>query len=752
MILQGKSHSPITNLVTNVTGILGIANGGTNNSGFNASAIPYLDSGATQITSTPGFFYNQSGIVFGNSYPNLGQDDISNTFRVLSFGTDPGVIVDGSPFGLTFSGYSLANGRLEFRTESGNGYNVWSTTFSADNFIGGGASLTGLNASALAIGTVAIARGGTNQNAYTTNGIIYFDGTSFNSASTLQFSGGRIGIGAAASATASRLILLTGSSPEIQWINTASANKSWHVGILGTGFLFTETGIATNFTLTAGGGATLNVGSLTLTAGNILLSNGIITQNTSTSTNTFTGSITALSHTVTQSIRQLNAASGVTILEYNFLPLITALNGDRVMRFFRETNTGTGDGSTLWNIGLNTSLEALILKHKTSVISQMSLTQSETGNWAGNHRFQQLSVPGTPTVTPIGTAGATTYAYRVTALTGTGETTVSAAGTTTTGNAVLSASNYNRITWVRSAGCMVYKVYGRTSGAELLMATVTAGSLTTVSGTSNYDGGSTFTFEDNGSLTPSGAQPTANTTGIVRIQVNPGTPADVHVFRATGESVLNEQGADQDFRIEGDTDTNLFFVDASTDRIGIGTASPSVKFDIAGILGVKAGLSTTVAKGGGVIADFFTDVSVGGLEADIYTTTTPASILGTNGDKIIGTYSGNFVTGGTELTQLKAYFGGTAIWDSTGVAPTTGTTSWRVSVDIIRVSATVVRYSVFLGTTGASGFNYEQTGELTGLTLSGTNVLKVTGTSSGVGSGTGDIVGKLGYVEWKSAA
>jgi hypothetical protein len=40
-----------------------------------------------------------------------------------------------------------------------------------------------------------------------------------------------------------------------------------------------------------------------------------------------------------------------------------------------------------------------------------------------------------------------------------------------------------------------------------------------------------------------------------------------------GGVVINELGADADTRIEGDTDANLFFVDASTDRIGVGTRS-----------------------------------------------------------------------------------------------------------------------------------------------------------------------------------
>jgi hypothetical protein len=39
--------------------------------------------------------------------------------------------------------------------------------------------------------------------------------------------------------------------------------------------------------------------------------------------------------------------------------------------------------------------------------------------------------------------------------------------------------------------------------------------------------------------------------------------------------VVNESGADVDFRVEGDTDANLLFVDASADKIGIGTNAPS---------------------------------------------------------------------------------------------------------------------------------------------------------------------------------
>ena len=43
----------------------------------------------------------------------------------------------------------------------------------------------------------------------------------------------------------------------------------------------------------------------------------------------------------------------------------------------------------------------------------------------------------------------------------------------------------------------------------------------------------------------------------------------------TTATVFNDGGADVDFRIEGDTNANLFFVDAGNDRIGLGTSSPT---------------------------------------------------------------------------------------------------------------------------------------------------------------------------------
>jgi hypothetical protein len=43
----------------------------------------------------------------------------------------------------------------------------------------------------------------------------------------------------------------------------------------------------------------------------------------------------------------------------------------------------------------------------------------------------------------------------------------------------------------------------------------------------------------------------------------------------TSEVVFNDGGEDIDFRIEGDTNSSLFFVDASAEAVGIGTISPA---------------------------------------------------------------------------------------------------------------------------------------------------------------------------------
>lgn len=58
-------------------------------------------------------------------------------------------------------------------------------------------------------------------------------------------------------------------------------------------------------------------------------------------------------------------------------------------------------------------------------------------------------------------------------------------------------------------------------------------------------------------------------------------------------NVWNDAGADVDQRMEGDTDANLFFLDASTDRIGVGTSTPTAKLQVNGSFALRAPVTVT---------------------------------------------------------------------------------------------------------------------------------------------------------------
>ena len=53
--------------------------------------------------------------------------------------------------------------------------------------------------------------------------------------------------------------------------------------------------------------------------------------------------------------------------------------------------------------------------------------------------------------------------------------------------------------------------------------------------------------------------------------------------------IINESGGDQDTRVEGLNDNNLLYVDASTDRVGVGVATPSQKLDVNGDVAISGG-------------------------------------------------------------------------------------------------------------------------------------------------------------------
>lgn len=150
--------------------------------------------------------------------------------------------------------------------------------------------------------------------------------------------------------------------------------------------------------------------------------------------------------------------------------------------------------------------------------------------------------------------------------------------------------------------------------------------------------------------------------------------------------------------------------------------------------------------------DHYANVGNSGTsETDLYSDTIAAGQLGANGAKLDAEYGGVFVSSATATRQIKLYFGGTAIFD-TGALTLSLSSAWTMYVSIIRVSSSVIRYMVSMTTEGAALAAYTAVGELTGLTLSGTNILKITGQAAGVGAASNDLLGKMATVAYYPAA
>jgi len=100
-------------------------------------------------------------------------------------------------------------------------------------------------------------------------------------------------------------------------------------------------------------------------------------------------------------------------------------------------------------------------------------------------------------------AASTTYAYRVSALVGSTETLAGPEIAVTTASST--GTNTVTLSWLPVAGAASYKIYGRTTGAELFIAQVNAPATT---------------YVDTGSVTPAGALPSVS--GFAETIASPG--------------------------------------------------------------------------------------------------------------------------------------------------------------------------------------------------------------------------------------
>lgn len=132
-------------------------------------------------------------------------------------------------------------------------------------------------------------------------------------------------------------------------------------------------------------------------------------------------------------------------------------------------------GATLGALGFNATPTNLSV---SNVNCAFPLSIQGEYDLTGELVMQPLATSPTPVITTAGTAGAITWTYKTVACTSTGYCSAAGTGgTTTTGNATLTTTNYNIITIPPITGAAFYKVYrtahGTTPSTNGLIGTVT---------------------------------------------------------------------------------------------------------------------------------------------------------------------------------------------------------------------------------------------------------------------------------------
>ena len=86
--------------------------------------------------------------------------------------------------------------------------------------------------------------------------------------------------------------------------------------------------------------------------------------------------------------------------------------------------------------------------------------------------------------------------------------------------------------------------------------------------------------------------------GQLHFETATGGASTEKMIIGTTNLVINEIGAVFNVRIEGDTDANLFYTDATNSRVGVGTISPAEKLDVVG--NIKLSGNVVIANGQGI--------------------------------------------------------------------------------------------------------------------------------------------------------
>lgn len=156
---------------------------------------------------------------------------------------------------------------------------------------------------------------------------------------------------------------------------------------------------------------------------------------------------------------------------------------------------------------------------------------------------------------------------------------------------------------------------------------------------------------------------------------------------------------------------------------------------------------------GGCIFDHFADgasTHTDGTEDTLYTDTLVANAFIVAGDSLVVRYIVQFVGSATATRRVRIYFAGVAIFDSGTL--TIGATGGTVVYDVLvtEKTSTTCRALVEQRAYGSAALladqsaTYTSEATLTGLTLTGTNIVKITGVAAGTGAASGDLAAVMG--------
>jgi hypothetical protein len=151
----------------------------------------------------------------------------------------------------------------------------------------------------------------------------------------------------------------------------------------------------------------------------------------------------------------------------------------------------------------------------------------------------------------------------------------------------------------------------------------------------------------------------------------------------TSNLVINEIGSVFNVRIEGDTDANLFYTDATNSRVGIGTISPAEKLDVVG--NIKS--SADLLVGANLLVGVTSAIASG---STIFNSGAARQVLTIKGDTS-GSYTQGIWSATATGDNLFTYFGtetslsvrGAITYNRTGGLTVYGTTSDYRAKDII---------------------------------------------------------------------